>query len=232
MNAIVSRLPATWRHFGQFLRQPALDQPTGLLNRTGWLTTGTMLTLHLLGLVVLLLLLSGWQALTGVGGPAAFEEFPKQWLVPTAVIAAPILEEAAFRGWLSGRPRALLLLGGLVVAAASLLLWPKPGAALAVGLIGGLVVLLAGWIALRKRPAPLWFGRNFAAIFYASVAVFGLVHVFNYTNTGPLVLPMILPQVWAGLTLGFVRTRVGLAASMLMHGASNGLALALVALGG
>jgi membrane protease YdiL (CAAX protease family) len=38
--------------------------------------------------------------------------------------------------------------------------------------------------------------------------------------------------LWAGLTLGFVRTRVGLPASMLVHGASNALALGLAAASG
>jgi hypothetical protein len=232
MTALVSRLPATWRNFASFLRKPAFGQPSGLRSRAAWQTVGAMLALHLLGLGALLVLLSGWQSLTGIDGPAAFDAFPKHWLLPMAVLAAPLLEESIFRGWLSGRPRALWLLGCFLVAAVVLVTIKAEPLHMLAGLLAGLVIAVGGWIALRKRLAPAWFERRFSAIFFAAAVVFGLIHVFNYSAPGLLHLPMVLPQIWAGLTLGFVRTRVGLPASMLLHGTSNGLALGLVALGG
>lgn len=232
MTSLVSRLPATWRNFAGFLRMPEFDKPSGLRSRAAWRTVGAMLALHLIGLAVLLLLLSGWQSLTGIDGPAAFDAIPKQWLLPMAVLAAPLLEESIFRGWLSGRPRALWLLGCFLVAAVALVTIKAEPLHMLAGLLAGLAITVGGWIVLRKRPAPEWFARRFTAIFFAAAIVFGLIHVFNYANPGLLHLPMVLPQVWAGLTLGFVRTRIGLPASMLLHGTSNGLALGLVALGG
>ncbi len=232
MTTLVSRLPATWQHFGSFLRAPQPGNASGLRSRTAWQMIGAMLALHLIGLAVLLLVLSGWQKLTGIGGPAAFDQFPKQWLLPMAVIVAPIAEEAVFRGWLSGRPRALWLLGCLVAAIVALVTIKAGQTAMAAGLAAILLAGIAGWVALRKRLTPGWFTRHFSAIFYASAVIFGLIHVVNYAAPGLLHLPMILPQIWAGLTLGFVRTRIGLSAAMLMHAASNGLMLGLVALGG
>ena len=232
MTSLVSRLPETWRNFASFLRQPAFDKPSGLRSRAAWVTVGAMLALHLLGLAVLLVLLSGWQALTGIGGPAAFDQFPTKYLVLLAVLAAPLLEESIFRGWLSGRPRALWLLGCFLVGAVALVTIKAQPLHMLLGLLAGLVIAIGGWLALRKRLAPGWFARHFTAIFFAAAVVFGLIHVFNYAAPGLVTLPMVLPQGWAGLTLGFVRTRIGLPASMLLHGASNGLALGLVALGG
>ncbi len=231
-NARTLRLPATWREFASFLRRPALGQPAGLRNQSNWMTLGAILGLNLSGLAVLLVLLSGWQALTGIEGPQAFEDFPPQYLFPVAVFAAPLLEETAFRGWLSGRPRALWLLGCLVAAMlAGMLLTSKPQELLGGVLAIGLLAAPFGWLVLRKRQAPGWFKRHFATIYFVAATVFGLVHVFNYSAPGLLTLPMVLPQVWAGLTLGFVRNRLGLVAGMLVHGASNALALGLVALG-
>jgi membrane protease YdiL (CAAX protease family) len=227
-----SRLPATWLEFAAFLRRPALGQPSGLRHHANWTTLGAMLALNLSGLAVLLVLLSGWQALTGIEGPAAFEDFPPQYLFPAAVLAAPLLEESAFRGWLSGRPRALWLLGCLIAATGLMLLAADLPLGSAAGL--GLVLLagLVGWLVLRKRATPDWFTHRFAPIFFASAGVFAVMHVFNYSHPGLLTLPMVLPQLWAGLTLGFVRNRVGLVGGMLVHGTSNAIALGLAALGG
>ena len=232
MTQFTSRLPATWRAFAAFLRRPELAQPVGLRSRSGWITVGAMLALNLTGLMVLLVLLSGYQALTGIEGPAAFEDFPKQWLLPTAVLAAPLLEECAFRGWLSGRPRALWLLGCLIAGVVLMTLASDKPLAVAGGLAGLLLAGLIGWLVLRKRATPAWFSHRFAMIFFASASVFGLMHVFNYAQPGLLTLPMVLPQLWAGLTLGFTRNRVGLVGGMLVHGTSNALALGLAALGG
>lgn len=224
-----SRLPATWRAFAAFLRAPAVMDPIGLRAPGAWRIVGAMFALNLLGLAVLLVVLTGWQKLSGVGDPAAFEMFPARYLIPLAVLAAPLIEETVFRGWLRGRPRALWLMVCLIAAVAvPLAITLTPGQSAAV-LGAVLAAALAGWTVLRERPAADWFTRNFAAIFYASAVVFGLVHVFNYGTPTAAVLPMVLPQFWAGLTLGFLRLRVGLPAAMLVHGASNALALALAA---
>lgn len=228
--SLASRLPATWRDFALFLRRPAWNGPVGL--RAGWGIAAAMLGLNLLGLAVLLLVLPLWQHLTGIEGPSAFEGIPIEYLLPAVVLAAPIGEEILFRGWLSGRPRALWLLGCVLVAVLMLVILPVGSAQAGVAVLGLLLSALVGWLVLRKRAAPGWIASAFPALFFIAATLFALVHVFNYSAPGLLHLPMVLPQFWAGLTLGYVRTRVGLPAAMLVHGASNALALGLVALGG
>lgn len=215
-------MPTAWREFARFVRRPCMASPVGL--RNGWRLAGAMLALNLLGLFVLLIAIGGWQALVGIDRHA-LEDVPEVWLLPAAVLAAPLVEEPVFRGWLGGRPRVLWLLGcsvaGAVLVAADPA-WPL--------LAGGLVLLLCaglvGCLMLWNRETPNWFVSHFPAIFFAGAGLFAIMHVFNYADTDLLTLPMVLPQLWAGLTLGFVRIRVGLPASMLVHGLSNGLLLA------
>jgi membrane protease YdiL (CAAX protease family) len=229
-SSFSARLPATWRDFALFLRRPDWSGPVGL--RAGWRQAAAMLGLNLAGLAVLLLVLPLWQKLTGIGGPSAFEGWSPLALVLLVVLAAPLVEESLFRGWMSGRPRALWLLGCVLVAVALFALLAAKPVNVGLALLGSLLVALIGWLVLRKRAAPGWFAKCFPALFFVSAGLFALVHMFNYSAPGLLHLPMILPQLWAGLTLGFVRTRVGLPASMLVHGASNALALGLAAASG
>lgn len=229
---LITCLPATWRDFAVFLRAPAVLEPAGLRAPGSFRTIGALLGLHLLGLIALLVVIAAWQKFAGIGGPDAFDMFPARFLIPLAVIGAPLLEESVFRGWLRGLPRALWLLLCLIVAVAIPLLVVLTPTQTVILLVGALICALTGWLVLRKRPAAAWFTGNFTMVFYASAAVFGLVHVFNYGTPTLGVLPMVLPQFWAGLTLGYLRLRIGLPASMLVHGTSNALALALAGLTG
>jgi membrane protease YdiL (CAAX protease family) len=61
--------------------------------------------------------------------------------------------------------------------------------------------------------------------------IFGLSHLSNYPQISWALLPMVLPQIWAGLVLSYTRMRMGLPASMLIHAASNGAAISLALLG-
>jgi len=231
-QTLAQRLPATWRAFTAFLRAPSVLEPAGLRAPGSLRVMGAMLGLHLLGLIVLLGVIAAWQKFAGIGGPEAFDMFPAKFLIPLAVIGAPLLEETVFRGWLRGHPRALWLLLCLIVAVAIPLQVVLSQTQTLILLVGTLFAAISGSIALRKRPAAAWFTGNFTLIFYASALVFGLVHVFNYGTPTLGVLPMVLPQVWAGLTLGYLRLRIGLPAAMLVHGTSNALALALAGLTG
>jgi membrane protease YdiL (CAAX protease family) len=224
-------LRAIWGEYAAFLRRPDHSRPSGLGAPGAWRRVGAMWLLNILGLVVLLLAISGYLKLTGLPGPNAFDEFPKAWLVPTVVLIAPLIEESLFRGWLSGRPRAMWLLAGslALVGAATLL----PAEALIKGAVA-IAILLAlpiGWFLLRNRQTPAWFARAFPLLFWVTALVFGLVHLSNYPQITPLALPLVLPQIWSGLIFGFLRMRVGLVAGMLVHGASNLLAILPTALG-
>ncbi len=190
------------------------------------------MVLDLIGLAVLMPLLVGWQQLTGVSGPDAFGKFPPRYLVPIVVLFAPVLEETVFRGWLSGRPRALWLLSCAVLAIASIALAGPASPRAIMALLTALIAAAAGWTLLRRRPASAWFARSFAPMFYASAAIFALVHTMNFAHPGLLSLPLVLPQLWSGLTLGYIRIRFGLPAAMATHAAANTAAITLALAGG
>ncbi len=222
---------APWRDFAAYLRRPVHQVPGSLKAPGAWRAFGALWLLDVVGLVVLLVVLTLYMKVTGLPGPDAFDQLPREWLVPLVVLAAPVIEETVFRGWLAGRPRALWLLGALAALALAATLLAN-GTSLRLAVVG--LVLLAmplGWFLLRKRAAPGWFVRFFPVIFWLTALTFGLVHLSNYPSPGLMALPLVLPQVWAGLVFGFMRMRLGLAASMLAHAGANLLAIAPTMLG-
>ncbi len=230
MRVLASMLAirTVWGDFGRFLRQPQLIRPSGLRARDAPRGLAAMIVLNILVLLALLPLMALWQKLTGIAAPAEFGAMPRAVLIPLVIAGAPIAEEMMFRGWLTGQPRALWLIlcavvtGGLLAAAMRHDLIVA-GVALAVP-----AVALIGWLMLRRRTAaPAWFARRFGWIFYGAALIFGIAHVTNYPHPDLLTVPMVLPQLWSGLTLGYVRMRNGLTASILLHACSNGIALAL-----
>jgi len=224
---------AILREFAAFLLRPCLLAPSGLRAPGAWRHLGIMVALHVAVLIGLLGPLIGfWQASFALPSPDAFGKVPPGLLAPIAVLAAPLLEEIAFRGWLTGRARALWPLacalgGGGLLYAGTQGLGPL---AVAGGMAALAIAALAGWLALRKRGAPGWFAALFPAIFYLSTAAFALMHVANYPHFSALALPLILPQLWGGLVWGFLRMRIGLTASILAHAIANSAALTLAML--
>lgn len=220
--------------FAAFLRRPQVLAPGGL-RAPGNFRRWVWLTLLLVGVLigVILPLLHLWQKAFDLPDPAAFEAFPKQWLVLTVVVIAPLIEELLFRGWQSGSRTALWLLACALVGIAAVVLSRSP-----LGTMPALLVLLAalggglaGWLVWRRKRGPLgWFARFYPAIFYTAAALFALVHLGNYGILSLIAVPLVLPQLWAGLVLGYLRQQVGLIGSIAAHAVSNlcvvGLALA------
>ena len=219
------------RDFTTFLRRPQVIAGGGLrapgnFQRWAWLTV-----LLITGLVVVLLpLLRLWQYAFNLPDPVAFEQFPKEWLVPTVVLLAPLSEELLFRGWQSGSRTALWLLLCALLAIAAFIAATIPGneiTALTM-LIGSLLGALVGWLLLRKKRGPLgWFAKIYPVIFYAVAALFALVHLGNYGAVSLLAVPLVLPQFWAGLVLGHIRQQIGLIAAIAAHAAANGVTIGL-----
>lgn len=205
--------------------------PTPL--RQGWRLWMTMVGLYLIGLVVIGAVLVVWQRALHVPAPDAFRGYSGPMLAVVVILAAPIGEEVLFRGWLTGRPRALWLLAmailaGLLLIAVSLH-WHDQAASL--GFVTAVLAALVGWLVLRRRAdPPRWFVRGFAVWFYVSVAVFGMAHMANFPRLSWTLLPMVLPQLWAGLVFGYLRMRHGLVASILAHACGNTAALAVALL--
>lgn len=176
-------------------------------------------------------------ALDGPGGIQPAARFTGKSLAEQAfsfLVLAPLLEEALFRGWMSGRRAALrfalhglvalaLLGGGLLIGG---------GASLLFGLAAVGVVLagLVRWLAARdqERDVPAWFTRHFAALVWASTLLFALVHLGNYPPLSyPAGLLLVLPQLVGGVLLAYTRTRLGLEAAMLQHAIYNAVFLAV-----
>lgn len=220
--------------FAAYLGRPQLLAPRGLGaegNRRVWLHM--VLLLIAVSLAVVLPLLHLWQKAFDLGDPEAFEQVPKVWLVPIVVLIAPPLEELLFRGWQSGTRGALWLLACTLAGLAGLSLVVRPGnELLSVTLIvAALIAAPAGWLILRRKPAQLgWFGRAFPLIYYTIAVLFALVHLANYGQFSLIALPMVLPQLWAGLVLGYVRQRIGLFGSIAAHATSNLLVVGMALL--
>lgn len=227
-------MTALFREFAAWLTRPRLLSPTGLRAPGAWRTLRAMLALHLAVLLgVLLPLLGFWQKAMGLPSPEAFDQVSKAMLVPFVVLLAPVAEELAFRGWLTGRVRALWLVGCGFVAAGFLAMVslhvaevPASFAVLGMG-----IAAPAGWWLLRGRGVMPGFAKAFPVLVWLSITVFALSHLSNYPKLSWALLPMVLPQLWAGMTLSYTRMRIGIFGAMLIHAAANALSVSLALLG-
>ncbi|MEM7665279.1 MAG: CPBP family glutamic-type intramembrane protease [Pseudomonadota bacterium] len=191
-----------------------------------------------LALLSLMLLLGLTAAGVPLPEPTA-EDMSFAQIFVLAVIIAPVWEECAFRGWLSGELRSLAF-GALGFA---LLVWlisstygpgadaASEGAGVALGSIG-LIVLGAAivwWFTpTRWRAVPDWFTDNFALAVWISSIAFGLMHILDFEGVTSIAHAIVvLPQTLGGLVLAYTRTRLGLRAAIAQHAAYNGLVIAL-----
>ncbi len=149
------------------------------------------------------------------------------------LVLASVLEELAFRGWLTGRIAALRFAahGFAAIGLFTVSLWLPTDYAMPLALAGVAAVLagLIQWSRTRDRDTavPAWFTRHFHWIVWGSSLLFGLIHLGNYEPlTHPLGLLAVLPQTIGGLLLAYTRTRLGLGAAMAHHAAYNALYLA------
>ncbi|MGB7654671.1 MAG: CPBP family glutamic-type intramembrane protease [Novosphingobium sp.] len=234
MTTVSPSFRAALTDFAAFLRRPQLLAPAGFRaagNARTWLFLTLLSIAVLLGLILPFIHL--WQGLFDLPDPQAFDRVSKVWLVPIVVLIAPLLEELLFRGWQNGTRSALWLLACALAVFGALAIAIVPGRELiALGaIIAAAVAGLAGWIVLRRNRTPLaWFGRAFPFIFYAMAALFALVHLANYDRITLAAVPLVLPQFWAGLLLGYVRQRIGLLGSIAAHALSNLITIGLALL--
>ena len=149
------------------------------------------------------------------------------------LILAPVMEELAFRGWLTGRMAALRFGACGMVAMGLLTASVFAPAEYAIPLtLAGMALAFAGllhWLATRERDTevPAWFARHFHWFVWGSSLLFGLIHLGNYEPLQhPLGVLVVLPQTIGGLLLAYTRTRLGLGAAMAHHAAYNALFLA------
>ncbi len=224
------RLTATTRDLLTFLRAPKLADNE--LQRTGkpadliWLFAVNCMIVAALAILLFPVMLafdvSMSSSMSDLFGRPIWQ------LLIIVVIVGPIVEELMFRSWLSGSPRLLIPVSGLMLWIAltysyEQMGWPGPasmGTAPLLALIAGAVLICV--IILWKRPVPGWYVRIFPVVFWVQALLFGSVHVFNYAGDNPAaLLPFVLPQTVGGLIWGYARIRYGWWANMAMHMAYN-----------
>ena len=233
--APAASLREEWTRYLAFVRRPCLPTAPARFG-TGALATARLFMLDIAIMAVLLTAL-----FTAV---AAGLELPENSLnqleLDTAtilgiVVAAPLLEEIAFRSWLSGRPghvaAPLIAVAGAIGAGAidgaGGETWMQ-----ALAMLGGFAAAIAVLALTWSRPPMRWFARLFPLFFWASTALFALVHLFNYEDGATaLLLVLIVPQFVLGTILAYTRVMHGLWSAIALHVAHNGLIVAIVLAG-
>jgi membrane protease YdiL (CAAX protease family) len=226
--------PSGWRGFAAFLRRPELP---GRVTGVRLAAIGRVLQLFALDLVLMAVLLGAIQLATALGFRVPENAIDKLKLTPLILVLViallPMAEEIVFRSWLSGRAGHIAAVVVLAIGIAiPVISGPQGQPVLVLGSIGiaGLVAIaIAVW--LRKRPAMPFFARHFAWFYFASALVFAAAHLMNYTQGMTLaLLPLVVPQLIAGLIFGYARVTYGLWSDMLLHMMHNGLLVGLILL--
>lgn len=173
-----------------------------------------------------------WDAGAGFLPEPVEEDIPFLEDAFNALLVAPVLEELAFRAWLTGRIAALrfAVYGFAAMGALMASLIAAPAWAMPLGLAGAGIALagLIHWNAVRHgdTDVPLWFTRNFHWVVWLSSLGFGLIHLGNYEAlTHPLGVLVVMPQTIGGLLLAYTRTRLGLGAAIAHHALYNAVFL-------
>jgi len=230
--ALAPSMRGQWAELFSFLRHPAL--PDGFARPAVCLRVlGRLFVLDLVFLFAFVVTLVTAEAL-GISFPENLNSTIElnAGTVALFVIAAPVLEEIAFRSWLSGRQGTILAVLSVAVGIGALLVSGTQGS------LAGPVIALAGIVAavlalvlLRRRPRFGWFDRHFPAFFWASAIAFALVHLTNYSEGAlAILLPLLVPQFVLGVLAGYVRVNCGLAWSMALHAMHNGFAIGMALL--
>jgi membrane protease YdiL (CAAX protease family) len=226
--------PSEWRGFAAFLRRPVLpERMTGIRVAA----IGRVLQLYALDLVLMGLILGLIQLATAVGFHIPSNEIDKLKLTPLllllVIVLLPMGEEMVFRSWLSGRAGPMIALVVLAVGVAiPVISGPQAHPILLLGSLA-IAALLAIGVAvwLRKRRAMPFFARHFVWFYFASALLFAAAHLMNYSDGITLaLLPLVVPQLIAGLIFGYARVTFGLWSDMMLHMMHNGLLVGLIVL--
>lgn len=230
-----ARPPATWRRVAHFAARPRLPERISGLTRASVVAT---LKLYALDMVLMGLVLCVFLAVEIAGVELPSNELEAIDLGPVTialiVLGAPLGEEIAFRGWLSGRPGALWPITLLaIVLVGSAAFGERMGPAVqAVFVLGG--IGLAGALAYiwHARPPHRWFARAFPVFFWLSALAFAAIHLGNYAETEKMLWPLVIPQFLAGILFAYARVHYGLWSSIVLHILHNATLVALVLAGG
>lgn len=226
-------LREVWRDYIQFVRRPRLPEaPTGF----GAAASRATLALFALDLLVMLILAGIALLVVSLGAEMPHHALDGLKITGTLwlliVLIGPVVEEAAFRGWLSGTPRAFGLYGSLITVAGGLMLVPRLNWSATIALGAALIAGLAGSLLwLRGDRASHGYQRLFPYLYWISCLAFGLVHLTNLTiGQNRLAVLWVAPQLVLGTILGYARVKLGMWSNILLHMLHNSIIMA-VALG-
>lgn len=154
----------------------------------------------------------------------------KIYLFLMAVFAAPLIEETIFRYQLKNWHLAFL---GWAVSTGILIKFVIPAHPFIGFVIASIIFLIPFYFKKVKIERFKFIAKFFKYHFYITALIFGLSHIHNYNNPlqfGWGILLLVIPQLFIGVVLGYVRMRFGLKNAMILHAAYNFIpALSLLA---
>lgn len=231
-SAMKNRLKQTAGDWITFIKAPSLDtQPPygSRITDVAWLFLLNCLIVAAIAVVLFpaMVLLDIEMS----SDMSALFQRPIWQILAIVVIVGPIMEELAFRSWISGNPRLLVLLGGVIAWVVCSYGLTQMGFStsdpiLAIALGAGIVIAtIVGFAIFWKKPVPHWYVKIFPGLFWMQALIFGFIHVFNYAGDNPAaLLPFVLPQLVGGLIWGYARIRYGWWSNILMHMGYNFIA--------
>ncbi len=165
--------------------------------------------------------------LTGTELPtSALEDLDLDLKTVLLIVAiAPVMEEIAFRSWLSGRPGFVVPLAILCAGGVAAMLVGSAGVGMAIGL-AALALALVAASRFNGRAPWEWYRRHFRWFYYAATLIFAAVHLFNFEEAGASFAPLVVPQLISGAIFGFARINYGLWSAIALHAAHNAIFVA------
>ena len=177
----------------------------------------------------------------GLERPDVSDDFAKasekRYFIVFAVILAPLVEEMIFRSWLGMKWGVLLILPILLWCVGVIVFLQEKALpyTLDVACLIGLTILVGTYCVQYCRTATIEgyheavLERIFPFIFWATLFGFGLIHLSNFESNdlGVLSVLIVLPQIFIGGVLGYLRMRFGLITAILFHAAYNGVLVGL-----
>lgn len=144
----------------------------------------------------------------------------ESWLLLfSAIILAPIIEEALFRGGLRYNPWVISIWGAILIGTIGWASLPVPYNKIAIFFAFISIGVLYLYSDKNKRKYKVYWKKQFPIIFYIVTLSFALVHLMNYKNVSNylVAIPLTSFQFIMGLFLGFIRMKFGLRYSIFFH---------------
>lgn len=152
--------------------------------------------------------------------------YPKWVFVLLAVVVAPLFEEMFFRFHLRYPMLGYFLFVSGLFLGLYALVHNELISMITFIVLAVILAIVLIFLSIKKpikTQAETIYKKFFILIFYLTVLIFALVHLFNYSGienwwSAPL---LVMPQALISLFLGYVRVRNGILVSIYFHGFYN-----------